>query len=36
MDVQSFFRLVCMYVKDLHVCSDVYVYMYAWEVCNEL
>jgi len=35
MFVPSFYTLVYRSVKDVHVCAEVFSYMYALVVCNE-
>jgi len=36
MGVPSFSKLVYIYIKDVHVCMELYVSMYVPVVCNEL
>jgi len=36
MGVPSFSRLMYTYVKDVHVCAELYIYMYVSVICNEL
>ena len=35
MFVPSFYTLVYKSVKDVHVCAEVFLYMYGLVVCNE-